>query len=1586
MMWATGYHVCGVRMRNHRYCNLELAARGAESTVWKALDRLTGQLCAIKTGSKAHSEAQLALELHHPYIAAPIDHGVDDEWGEFAVYPFYGDPSLKIFFSGVVAPDERLRVALQLAEVLCFLHNRGWFYVDFKPENFLVSAGGIVVLDLGLCRPITAAKGKSKFSGTFPYIPPESLLGRPYDARSDIFSLGMLLLHSFFMEESWQGEPSMSALMSRIDRRKAINGFWGNLLSAMTAIEPGQRVSSAFELWQKLLPAPAASMTLFFPVTSPGILAEAAPGARMLSIVSSSACLLQAAENSLLLREWKLGVRVFSLDLSRVDPQEAFSRFCSILTGRVPENHFEAIRMLQEFSYPAPVRLGSRRVDKLAPREAELLQYIQASLSNVENLSLYTTSTVPLDPLKESVRFVPAMGRDGGHDVLSAILPYSKSGPVLQNLPLNSAYPEEILKRLRENLPAKWDKFWPAAARSFAVETDWQIEADAAGRKILLVLALADGSLPDRMVHAVSGQSARSLESSVNRLLARGMIVQNGETLVLQLDPAAVRASFRKIERRTWAQKLAAALPAQVAPEQRYPILARAGMHREAAVLALRLARQMDAAGRRDDWRLWTARASRRGAKLPANTLLRLSRDFLRKGEMRKASWLLKKARAVSGKTLRIVRARLDFLHRSHKIQKAIDLVRSAIAFSSAKGRTLWTSYFKARLAGLLILQQSLEPAEQILVEMRDQNLPPGISGLVLHYSGLVRYYQSRFPESISFYHKAARLRHEFRVSTIMNMGTAYLRQNKLPQADRMLQKALRLFQKTQEAERLSHCYNNLGVAAKREGRLEDARNAYEQAIHLARLSSNRGMLINCMMNLAVTFEAEGKTDFAIATYERIVSEAEKYSLRLTMGRAFSNLSALYAIKGQRIRAIQSSKAGIRIKKQLGSPADLGDSYENLGLSLYSLGRYRSAVRALSMAKQLFANHNLSMSAMRIELLQLICRMEAGEHNIELPDPVRYADIHGDSVESALLHYVRGAYHLNAVDFRATEARQELYDAERIFRKLPSLVWLARTLRLKSRYHEKKGNLERAALAQSACIDILSKVGAVVPEPGEGGMQEYKDFYSSMVGQLPYRVLVMIKDILSLERPDEMIALALNAALEFSDMERAVLILQETPPRIFRSASVEDQSIADICEISSSALDTASETVTPFVCLDAAFNERFQTNPSIVANRIMSIVCLPFKTPSGSAGVLYLDSREGVESLTRSETVLMEIFASIIGMILDKAVALERSQSENLRLKEVENASFPEFLGVSRAIMEVQRQIHKVLESDITVLITGETGTGKELVARVIHHRGTRRNGPFVAVNCSAFTKDLLESEMFGHEKGAFTGAIQQKRGLFEQADTGTFFLDEVGEMPIEMQVKLLRVLESREFRRVGGVQTLHTSARLVLATNQDLESMVHSGTFREDLFYRIKGVQIRVPPLRERPEDIPVLAASFLKSAKLTTQRTIRGFSVEALDLMKAYAWPGNARQLKHEIERIVALSDAEWIEPADFEQAIRGTAQPGVNYSPESLRQIEKRAIMERLREHDWNVLNAARSLGLSRHGLYSKMKRFGIPAKED
>ena len=1570
-------------MRNERYSELELAARGAESTVWKATDRLTGRLCAIKTGEKARREAKLALQLRHPYIAAPIDCGMDEELGDYATYPFYSDPSIRQFFTAEVSELERQRVAVQLAEVLCFLHTRGWYYVDFKPENFLVTAGGIMVLDLGLCRSMSDTHSQSSFSGTFPYIAPESLLGRSYDARSDIFSLGMLLLHTFFMRESWNSEPSMSALISFLDRKKMINGFWGTLLNSITAIESGQRISTAFDLWQKLLPEPAANMLLFFPFVSAAQLTQDLPDSRWISLVSPSPTLLEAAEDKLTLREWDLNRQVINFTALGSTPQHIFVTLAAVLAGRTPGSFFEAIQVLKEARLQRPVRISIRGIDQFSPKEAGLLLYGLSSLKEAPSFSFYTTSSKRMDFMQDWEMYMPSIRNPG---LLKEILPGAQSTSYLPELPSNSSFPEDVLKPLCEKLPDEWDRFWPAAARNFNATMDWSKEMDPSNRKILLLLTLAGGSLQLPLLQSCLGLNAKSLATCLTRLLTRGMINQRDDTIVLQYNASFVAKSFRNADRQAWARKLAALLPVTTSWERRYALFCEARFSRPAALAALRMARAARTTRNQDDWRLWASRACRRGARLPVGMLISVARGLVNRGELAGARGILKSGRSRYGKTFRLGRLKLDLLHRAARYVEAILLCRSAANAALSRNKIRWLAYFQIRMAWTFTMQQNFEAARTILESVLSPELPPGLAGLVYHCQGLLCYFRGQIAESIEFYRKAARYPHEARPSSILNLGVAYLKQGRYSQASRALNHSFRLLQKIEDAEKLSFCYNNLGVLAKQQGRLGDAREAYEKALQLARVYENHSMILNCMLNIAVTLESEGNINQAIETYERVISEARKLNLRGQSGTAFTNLAPLYALKGEKLKAVRSIRSALRIKRELGLAADLGYTYENLALSLLFLGRYRAALSSLNQAKAIFADHNLPAAQARIRLLEMVCKLESGEA-VGLPDLSNTDVFHEDSFERGLFHLIGGAVRLKDEQHPSVQARQELYEAERIFRKLPSLIWLARTLRLKSLYHVKKGNPEKAALAHAACTDILSKVGVPISTmPAEENMSDTTDFYNIMAGQLPYRVLVMIKEILSLDRPEEMISRALNAALEFSDMERAVLILQETPARLFRSASVEENAIADICDISKSALDAATQTVTPFVCLDAALNSRFQGNPSIIANRIMSIVCFPFKTSGGTSGVLYLDSREGVESLTRSETVLMEVFASIIAMILDKVIALEKSQTENIRLKEfTDKGAFPEFLGISRQILDVQRQIHKVLDSDLTVLITGETGTGKELVARVIHHRGGRRNGKFVAVNCSAFTKELLESEMFGHEKGSFTGAIQQKRGLFEQADDGTFFLDEIGEMPLDMQAKLLRVLEAREFRRVGGLQTLHTTARLVLATNQDLESMVHAGTFREDLYYRIKGIQIRVPPIRERPEDIAVLADSFLKSAKLTSKRIIRGFSPDSVELLRAYSWPGNVRQLKHEIERIVALSDSEWIEPSDFDPTILNSSKPGMNNSSESIRQIEKRAILERLRENDWNVMNAARSLGLSRHGLYSKMKRYGIPANK-
>src|SRR5262249_18491304 len=293
-----------------------------------------------------------------------------------------------------------------------------------------------------------------------------------------------------------------------------------------------------------------------------------------------------------------------------------------------------------------------------------------------------------------------------------------------------------------------------------------------------------------------------------------------------------------------------------------------------------------------------------------------------------------------------------------------------------------------------------------------------------------------------------------------------------------------------------------------------------------------------------------------------------------------------------------------------------------------------------------------------------------------------------------------------------------------------------------------------------------------------------------------------------------------------------------------------------------------------------------------------------------------------VETLAKTEGILLEIFSSIIAISLNTNLILERSLEDNEGYKISLGLSkeFPEIIGNTKAINDLLQEAFRLSSFDLPVLITGETGTGKELIARMLHFCGNRKDGTFVPVNCSAFTESLIESEFFGHEKGSFTGASEPRMGLFELANNGTLFLDEIGEMPPSMQAKLLRVLQDGEFRKVGGNKLLRTNARIVMATNKDLEEQVRRKQFREDLFYRINGAKLQVPPLRERRDDIRLLAMFFLKGAMSMARKRIRGFRPDTITALKQYNWPGNVRQLKKEIERIVAHIDHDWILVSDL------------------------------------------------------------------
>jgi transcriptional regulator with GAF, ATPase, and Fis domain len=377
----------------------------------------------------------------------------------------------------------------------------------------------------------------------------------------------------------------------------------------------------------------------------------------------------------------------------------------------------------------------------------------------------------------------------------------------------------------------------------------------------------------------------------------------------------------------------------------------------------------------------------------------------------------------------------------------------------------------------------------------------------------------------------------------------------------------------------------------------------------------------------------------------------------------------------------------------------------------------------------------------------------------------------------------------------------------------------------------------------------------------------------------------------------------------------------------------------------------------------------------------LSVMCVPLVMLDTKLGVLYLDTSLKGDKFNKDHLQLVTAISCIAAVAIENARHFEWLESENRRLLEDVNLEH-NMIGEGAAMQRVYHFISKVAPTDSTVLIVGESGTGKELAARAIHRNSKRESKPFMAVNCAALTETLLESELFGHEKGAFTGAIALKRGRLEIADGGTVFLDEIGELSSALQIKLLRVLQEREFERVGSTQTIKVDLRLLAATNKNLEEAIEAGEFRLDLFYRLNVVSFEMPKLRERKEDIPLLANYFAQKYSAKCNRRVNGISEEARSYLLEYEWPGNVRELENAIERAVVLGTTELILAEDLPEAILereiGTSPTGYH---EAVVETKRRIILNAMDQANGNYTDAAKLLGVHPNYLHRLIRNLQL-----
>jgi Nif-specific regulatory protein len=467
------------------------------------------------------------------------------------------------------------------------------------------------------------------------------------------------------------------------------------------------------------------------------------------------------------------------------------------------------------------------------------------------------------------------------------------------------------------------------------------------------------------------------------------------------------------------------------------------------------------------------------------------------------------------------------------------------------------------------------------------------------------------------------------------------------------------------------------------------------------------------------------------------------------------------------------------------------------------------------------------------------------------------------------------------------------------------------------------------------------------------------------------------QSLLNADYQDTLIEDSLDIVISFVDAERGLFVKYSKGTNDFEiiaARSQKKENIKDITEFSSGVLKRVIDKKIPILYHDVQSDPQISQFQSVQLKQIKSIIGVPILRHGTVWGVILADSQLNRKEFSEENLLFLKFFSNLISLSLDRIENFEKLRNENLLLKNQlgSKEEIPDMIGTSKVMRELAKTIHRVANTNATVLILGESGTGKDLAAKAIHNLSLRKEKPYLAQFCGSIPDNLLESELFGYKKGAFTGADSDKKGLLEVADKGTFFLDEIADVSKALQAKLLRVLENQEIMRLGDTQIRKVDVRIIAATNKDLKELVKKGEFRKDLFYRLNVFPIRIPPLRERKSDIPLLAKHFLRGSE---KRNI-GFDPKAMTKLENYSWPGNIRQLINVLKRALILSDSKTIK---VEHIIMEEDEELDSFGG-TLKDFELRLLKKRLELLDGNRTRAAESLGVSVRWVQMKLKEIG------
>ncbi|WP_437757794.1 sigma 54-interacting transcriptional regulator [Sorangium sp. So ce1389] len=1634
-----------------RYDVVRALGRGGLGSVFEARDRLFERdvaLKALRLGSAGAVEAfrrefSLLAACAHPRLPRAYDFARTTSGGAPLTYT-----TAELIRGRTLAEHARgrvfraaLPVLLDALDALGWLHGAGIVHGDFKPDNVLVRDDGAgVLIDLSAARRMRAAAGD--LSGTARFLAPELLQGATPSARSDLFAVGRTLEDLF---------PLLSGAPPTAARR---------LAERLTAEDPASRPSGVEEVLETLsaggLPRRAPAV-----VSEPGeivgrereleafgaaleALLRGERGPRAVVVTGE-----EGAGKSRLFRElkWRAQLRapVFEGAPRGDDPLRALL-LRALGGGSLPAGVDALLGARGELARArAPHADRAERPRVLAIDDADRLGAHDRAL-----LEALVRSTEPTDALLWLIASADRLGVGGGAVIELPLGPLGEGAVRVWTAPLATAARVSDLLRASGGRPRALKELCAALAQRRLSEAEldrfvdttgtpelWRRRVAALDRgeaRALAALAVADPLGPDAAAALGVGRAALdALEAAgLARLDGDGhRLGQPGQAraLVPWLDAGVVReVALALADHLVAGAEEGALAPARSSQRaaDRARALALAGDH-EAARRALAASEPMF------EWapRAWVRAADAACAAMPeARTLVAAASALEAAGDPRRALSLLARARRGARASRRGAPAPppevgAELSYRAARCYEKLGKVARALR-QLARARALSAGAVDVRLASLSArcllrlgrYDEARREAEGALaVAEAAAALPAGEAapspGAAASPPGAAASAAAELAETLG-------------------LALGYLSDQ--AGALRSLARAVALRPASDSPRARVRTLSYHALHAYRAGDTALSARGFQEALDLAEAEGLGDLLATAALNLGTARHQLGDWGAALRCYERGLRAAAAFAKERTEATLRFNLAKIHADIGlldraelgvARLRAPEGAEVpGEIAAAALGLAAEIAAARGALGEAARLLeeacaghaarGSKREACEARIHAAEvaLAARDRAAAGARLAEAAALLRETDAADLALRRATAGAELALALGDTDAALAEVQRGADLVARVSQLELHARHEEVSAE--------------VLRLRS----------AAALAErhrTAALECWERIGSTLPaelaevfwrHPRRAALRGGPAQPAARM-ELVMKLLEVNRRLSSTLDAEEVLRLAMDAAIELTGAERGFVILASPspspspPPPVDARAKVRlEVAVArnlDRERVGKSQLKFSHgiakrvvERGEAVLTVDALADERFHGNASVHSLRLRSIVCVPIRAHGAVLGAVYLDNRFQRGKFAAGDADLLGAFADQIAVALhngrlmaelrDRTRALEEEQrrvAELMRSQadEIERLShelertradarrdFPEIAGRSAPMRAVLALCERVAESDVTVTVTGESGTGKELVARAIHSGGPRREGPFVAVNCAALPEALLESELFGHVKGAFTGAVRDHGGLFLSARGGTLFLDELGEMPVAVQAKLLRALQEREIRPVGADRSIPVpDVRVVCATNRDLREEVARGRFREDLYYRISVIEIRLPPLRDRPDDIPAIAQAIVEKLAARQGRPAFRLSRGAVRRLATYGWPGNVRQLENVLARACVLAPGPEIGPADIQLPAAAPAPRG--RSRADYRGAEEERIRAALELSRWNVCDVSRSLGIPRTTLYRKLARYGL-----